>query len=319
MKKILPGFLLVLSFVSLGCTRVVVESEGVRGYDISPDGRQLVFAFRKEGRSVLYTVELDGTGLRKLADTEHLNPVFPVFAPDGKRILFVSYYRGFDNPLSRLSLIDVDGGNLRSIETPQQHVTEAIFSQNGQMIYFLEWGFFGHYSPIARSSPHDFDVYAMDIGGTDINPVTHLKSYEMSALSISEGGKHLVYQDYDDEGGRAVLLELATPSNVTYVPMGIGFSPRLSPDGMYLLCSAVVDRRESPYRYDLHKIDIQTKRLVRLTRLNSNAFAPRFVPPRGTVIFLEQVNWPEPQRHKHQFWEMDIDGTNLRKINVPMP
>ena len=54
----------------------------------SPDGRQLVFQSERTGRTALYVINADGTGVRRLtwsdADNTH-----PAWSPDGTTIAFL--------------------------------------------------------------------------------------------------------------------------------------------------------------------------------------------------------------------------------------
>ncbi|MBI4398699.1 MAG: PD40 domain-containing protein, partial [Candidatus Omnitrophica bacterium] len=69
----------------------------VDGYDLSPDGKQLVFAATKEGKKNgstifipnLYLINIDGTGLKQITFFDGDNFFGqPRWSPDGKQILF---------------------------------------------------------------------------------------------------------------------------------------------------------------------------------------------------------------------------------------
>lgn len=69
--------------------RISVPLSGVTTPTFSPDGQQLVFTGLDGGISDLYTIRVDGTGLRRLTHDKHAD-LHPVWSPDGKTIAFAS-------------------------------------------------------------------------------------------------------------------------------------------------------------------------------------------------------------------------------------
>ncbi|MFN7179859.1 amidohydrolase family protein [Hyphomonas sp.] len=82
-------------------------SEGTElSIDVSPDGRTIVFDMMGD----IYVLPVDGGTARRLAGGMSLDTQ-PVYAPDGRSILFLSDRSGAEN----LWLMDADGGNPRQI------------------------------------------------------------------------------------------------------------------------------------------------------------------------------------------------------------
>jgi Tol biopolymer transport system component len=82
-------------------------SEGTElSIDVSPDGRTIVFDMLGD----IYELPVDGGTARRLAGGISLDTQ-PVYAPDGRSILFLSDRSGAEN----LWLMDADGGNPRQI------------------------------------------------------------------------------------------------------------------------------------------------------------------------------------------------------------
>ncbi|HKP29018.1 MAG TPA: hypothetical protein VJU15_06430, partial [Gemmatimonadales bacterium] len=69
--------------------RIKVPLSGANTPTWSPDGQQIVFSGLDGGISDLYTVNVDGTGLKKLTDDRNAD-MHPAWSPDGKRIAFVT-------------------------------------------------------------------------------------------------------------------------------------------------------------------------------------------------------------------------------------
>jgi Tol biopolymer transport system component/DNA-binding winged helix-turn-helix (wHTH) protein len=54
----------------------------------SPDGKLIAFYSDRSGRFEIWTINSDGTGLRQLTHTSGTSTVYPIWSPDGNRMLF---------------------------------------------------------------------------------------------------------------------------------------------------------------------------------------------------------------------------------------
>ncbi|UCG58382.1 MAG: PD40 domain-containing protein, partial [Phycisphaerales bacterium] len=104
---------------------------------ISPDGKSVVFVVRQtdleadRGRTDLWLIGADGTGLRRLTSHPE-NDSNPRWAPDGKRIWFVSDR----SDTSQLWCIPVDGGEAEQVTHEPIDVANLIVSPNGNYVAF---------------------------------------------------------------------------------------------------------------------------------------------------------------------------------------
>ena len=134
-----------------GLRRVTVRPPGYE-FDVSPrfspDGKRLVFTrFRGKGcpqpycpseHAALFTVALDGTGLRRLT-TFAIHAGDADWSPDGKRIAFEAYPNG---PLGDVYIIGANGRNLRNVtRNPigQAGSADPVWSPDGTKILFLDF------------------------------------------------------------------------------------------------------------------------------------------------------------------------------------
>jgi TolB protein len=104
------------------------ESASLNGHDSmpdwSPDGTEIAFVRGYRGRSDIYVIRADGSGLRRLTDTSDAgHHAWPAWSPNGERIVFVSVSR----PKPAIYLMNPDGSH-------QKRLT------NGHIDYgYLDW------------------------------------------------------------------------------------------------------------------------------------------------------------------------------------
>jgi TolB protein len=77
----------------------------------APSGRAIAFASNRSGGFEIWTVEVDGTGLRRVTSGPGAK-TWPRWSPDGKSIMFTMAREGRQS----LWIIDADGANLRQFE-----------------------------------------------------------------------------------------------------------------------------------------------------------------------------------------------------------
>jgi Tol biopolymer transport system component len=102
------------------------EISSLNGHDSmpvwSPDGTQLAFARQYRGRTDIYLIGADGTGMRRLTSDTGFH-IWPAWSPDGKRI---AYVRGL-RPRREIVVMNADG-------TQKKRVAGGALSYD-----FLDW------------------------------------------------------------------------------------------------------------------------------------------------------------------------------------
>ena len=107
----------------------------------SPDGTHLVFTRTRGtadfGPAALFTVRLDGSGLRQLTPYA-LHADDSDWSPDGKRIVFEGYPNG---PYGDIYTVSATGGAHINITHDTTGQADPVWSPDGQKILFLDNGF----------------------------------------------------------------------------------------------------------------------------------------------------------------------------------
>jgi len=111
---------------------------------VSHDGKNIVFAFQKDGTSNLGIVDVDGKNFKRLTFYEQGEQVFnPKFSPDDKSIIFgYAYHNGRD-----IATINVDATEKRFLIKTDIDERNPVYDNNGNIIYSSDkTGIFNIYS-----------------------------------------------------------------------------------------------------------------------------------------------------------------------------
>ena len=286
---------------------------------IAPGDGLICYVNAKDKGYSIYVTDPKGVKCREVPVPADRIPFDPVFSPDGKKILYLFKVQDAENTQGTLCLMDVNGANPQVFSPETGNVTDAAFSPDGQTLYYLSAGSYGHYSPIAQSHPHEFDVHSIDIAGKALKQWTHLKAYGMSDLSVSNDGKTLYF------------VVLAESNTLMAMPLTEGAMP-------VSLLSDIWDAKVSPdqkevvftkmkmgfggLKYELYRSLLDPKapgrsELQQLTSLNSMVFGMRYFTQRPYVLFVQQKNWPNTTSPRYRLMEISLDGSDLKEITLP--
>jgi Tol biopolymer transport system component len=126
------------------------------GFDLSPDGRKIVFTSAHDRVSRVTTMNADGTDQRLLA-SELGFCYMASFSPDGKQIVFAHTAEGYT-----LKLADLDGSNMISLTPDLKECFAPQFTPEGQWIYFIR---------------RDGDIYRVSPDATRLERLTQGNGY----------------------------------------------------------------------------------------------------------------------------------------------
>lgn len=157
---------------------------GGADFDVSPDGKELVFTSNRDAfpptstNSDVYTVPLDGTPeqLKAPKNLTAKNPAFdgsPRYSPDGRSIAFrMQRTPGYESDRFLLALYDRTSGSSHVLtETFDSWVGDFRFSPDGKKVYFL--------ADVKGRTP----LHVLDLASGSISAVTgvgHVDSFEVS-------------------------------------------------------------------------------------------------------------------------------------------
>lgn len=128
--------------------------------DIHPDynrgANKIVFASDRDGDFEIYTINPNGSGLFQLTNNEY-DDVSPTWSPDGSQIVFQSYRT---NLPPELYIINANGSSENQI------------TNNGAYDGMPNWSPYGNRIAYVSNSTGGYQIYTMDIDGTNIIRLT---------------------------------------------------------------------------------------------------------------------------------------------------
>jgi len=171
--------------ISLFIVSTVINGQNkiaLGNFDISPDDKQIIFSYRINDISAIYTINTDGTNLKKIIESDGTYfYISPKYSLDGSRFIYLRY--GKDSNNGSIILANINGKDDVQLTNGDHIITEAIFSKGGDSIYFIRANEYDSYSPIGVKAPHDMDIYCMSLKDKKTVKVSNLKSYEISSIS----------------------------------------------------------------------------------------------------------------------------------------
>ena len=193
---------------------------------------KIVFYSKRDGNSEIYTMNDDGSHLRRITNNPKSDYV-PVWAPDGKRIAFGHLSMENRRQVSYIIIMDVNGSNQQVLTTHDEAgsmPTPIFFTRDGQELAIMKWDFekrtyrlfFMDIETRARRSLRGVEK----ITGADLSPDGRFIAFEKTPGL--EKNIHIVAPD--GRGERPILPPNADPDvlrNRIY--------PRWAPDSKRLM------------------------------------------------------------------------------------
>lgn len=246
----------------------------------SPDGRRIAFA----GDDGYYAINVDGSGLRRLATISNWGYPGLAWSPDGTRIAFTNN--------DAIDAMDADGTGVRQLSSLSKSTTSTPrWSPNGKRIVY------DTNLPLNAG----WDIFIVNADGTGESRLTHDKS--SLSPSWAPGGRRIAYVSYPG-GGRSeeIAVMNADGSDQRLITHTLGKNedePQWSPVGPKIVFVS---------SGSIHTINPDGRRHRNLTpRGQLPRLSPQWSPDGRRIVFARfQESW--------DIYVMTSTGRNVTKL-----
>lgn len=324
-KKILVGVIGIVALLLLSSIGYLLLGErdaykyftGLgSGLAVSEDDQRIAFSYFNNESSAIFTANQDGSDVKRVSNPDHVYHTNPKFSPDGSRILYLS--RDSDR-IQSLYTANVDGTNPKKISESSQHVSEAVFSDDNETIFFSSTPA-EEFQKSEGESQEGYDLFSVKIDGTSMQKLTDRDFYTMESLVFSAEKKEILFKDFDELNAFNLEDQRVYAADFNgKLPADI-FHLTLSPEKNAVAFTTIAEESKdtSLYEYDLFLKDLQNGDTERLTDLNSSVVSPVFFNNKNEILFLEYINWPkEPEEYKLR--TVDLETQKVKEVTLEMP
>jgi len=186
------GTLSVLSLADGSDHQITPDSIRITTFDISPDGKEIVYgAYRGGGVGEIQVMPINGGPARVLV-TGGTDNGDPYWSPDGKQVVFFSNRSGSGD----LWVVDASGGEPRTLTSWPTDEGDAEWSADGKQLYFLS----------GREAVPFSDLWVVSAAGGEPRRLT--RSGAIQNVEPSRGGNNVFITGLGKRAGQIVLSAL---------------------------------------------------------------------------------------------------------------
>jgi len=300
-------FLLILSVTS--CTRGQIRENYIDDFDTSSDDKELILSINNQGKSSLYTADLDGRNFKSLikseGDTSYSSPRYSL---DGNHVLFVKHnvniLRG-----STLCLANLNGSNVENLFKANEIITEAIFSANTQEIIFCMAAQYSKHSPIGIKQAHNFDIFSINLADKKVTKLTNFEAYGINNI-CEAGSDYILFRMEAGENSGIYSFEKKDPLKLKkIVPSN---NPRQN-ESLYR--DPVYDKNYSslvftaPYELYSMSLNDRVAKLIYDSKGSSEISVVRLFKSQRRVLFKREIE-------KDVLQSLDLNGGVCKAIRI---
>ncbi|NNM31580.1 MAG: S9 family peptidase [Gemmatimonadetes bacterium] len=285
-----------------------LDMERVGDPQISPDGRQIVFArswvnqLKDRFESSIYVMDVDGSRSRFLVEGSS-----PRWSPDGSRIAYLAEGEPGGSQVF-VRWMD-DEGAVSQVTREMEPPSNIKWSPDGRHIYFQ--GFVSH------SEPWPIDMPAAPEGAEWTAPprIVNRIHYRFDRMGFMDEGFTHLFRVPSDGGTAQQLTSGEWNAGATFVP-GVGsVGYDLSPDGSTLVFDGLMEDADNRYREShIYAMDLETREIRQLTSERGPWAGPR-ISPDGRTIAYTGYPWTSQTYKTTDLYMMGFDGSGHRLIS----
>ena len=301
----------------------------------SPNGSRIIFASNRDGDNEIYSINSDGTQLKKLTNNDDYDS-YPAFSPDGQRIAWM-YHAGADTNSDELWLMKSDGtGGYALIDSQGDiiHGSAPNWSLDGKTLVYInahnevelleleskklttitENNVDEYFSSISPDSQFiTFD--SMRLGSSDI---FRFDRHTQKTINLTRTSQYSRYPQWASDGTKFLFISKANGSSDVFVSdaKGKNIKPLIqhnaneeqaswSPDG-----KSVVFSSDRSGNMDIYAQDLKTNKTWPLTDNNASDTYPSWSPDGNKVVFVSA------RTGNREVYTVNVDGSGMKQLTL---
>jgi Tol biopolymer transport system component len=305
---------LVLATSLLGGCRRRQDDNTAGRVTYSPSGTQTVFSVPSGKSCFLLRVDTSTGKTTRVTNRKKGCEFDPSFSRDGKKIAYA--LADVHGAAGWLRVVDADGTNDHPLiaNGDNEDDDHPVWALGDQKIFFLRSRFFGHYSPLVGPRRHDLDIFSVSLDGKQVSEVTEQHLYEITSLSISPDGEHLLVstsrypigdliEEYEVKKPQAPhsVYQPHVPREPSGPDAGPVFGDAVYSDDLTILFLAASSTSpDADFDYNVYSMDSVTGGSVQqITFGKGMAYNLESSPDRKSAIFArnDDIYWVDLQTH----------------------
>lgn len=193
----------------------------------SPNGQKIAFVSLRDGNREIYVMDSNGENVANV--TRHpADDWTPAWSPDGTRLAFSSFREG------SWEIFVLNTACLSTPETCPDNVTQL--TNNGSGNLSPAWSYDGTRLAFNSKVNGNWDVYTMNVDGTDVRQVTVDPENDLSPV-WSPDGSQIAFESNRDGNVEIYVIgaQGGVARNISNLPLADDHGPTWSPDGQQLI------------------------------------------------------------------------------------
>lgn len=252
---------------------------------------------------------------------------------DQKRLILQAKTDGLE--CDQIFTMNIDGSDKKMVSTGKGRTTCSYFMPGDDKIIYASTHLSGDKCPpnpdfskgYVWKLYDEFEIFIADANGENIVQVTNNDSYDAEA-TVSPKGDKIVFTSLRDGDPELYLMDIdgSNQERITF-EKGYDGGAFFSQDGSKLVYRAsrpVTDKELQDYDelvkeklvrpgvLEIHVMDIETKKVTKVTNFGKASFAPFMHPSGDKIIFCSNVNSKDPRNF--DLYLINSDGTGLEQV-----
>ncbi|MBK7868207.1 MAG: PD40 domain-containing protein [Ignavibacteriales bacterium] len=252
---------------------------------------------------------------------------------DQKKLILQAKIDGLE--CDQIFTMNIDGSDKKMVSTGKGRTTCSYFLPGDKKIIYASTHLSGDKCPpnpdfskgYVWKLYDEFEIFIADANGKNIVQVTKNDSYDAEA-TVSPKGDKIVFTSLRDGDPELYLMDIdgSNQERITF-EKGYDGGAFFSQDGSKLVYRAsrpvsekelqdydelVKERLVRPGILEIHVMDIETKKVTKVTNFGKASFAPFMHPDGKRIIFCSNANSKDPRNF--DLYLINSDGTGLEQV-----